>query len=242
MALGNGHRRLLAMFARLADARPFFVIAGPCVVESTAHCVQIAKEIRAIGERLGILVIFKASCDKANRRRADSFRGPGMGAGLEALRVVRETVGIPVTTDVHEPAQVQAAAQVCDMLQIPSLLCRQTDLISAAARSGRVVNIKKGQFATADIMLDAASKARMAAAEAVGQVAEGAGGGVLLTERGNSFGYDDLVVDPRNLVRLRNAGRGSGAGGESGTNSGRGVGSGVAGVGTVGDSGVVDNL
>ena len=222
------------MYATLAAARPFFVIAGPCVVESTSHCLEVAARLRDIGDRLEIPIVFKASFDKANRRCVDSYRGPGLEAGLHALRAVRDELGMPVTTDVHETDQVGPAAEGCDVLQIPALLCRQTDLICAAARSGRVVNIKKGQFASADIVLDAARKARRAACEAAAaQQAQcstppstsASGGGVLLTERGNTFGYDDLVVDPRNLTRLRHSDEGTRVG-EGGSHSQGGGGGG----------------
>jgi 2-dehydro-3-deoxyphosphooctonate aldolase (KDO 8-P synthase) len=223
----------------LSDARPFFVIAGPCLVESAAHCVAIASELREVGQRVGVPIIFKASFDKANRRRADAPRGAGLEAGLAALRAVKEATGLAVTTDVHEAWQCAPAAEVCDVLQIPALLCRQTDLLQAAAATGRIVNVKKGQFASAAVMADAAEKVRRAAAAArcggggggggSGSGGGGGGGGgggmVMLTERGNSFGYSDLVVDPLNLVRLRGGGGGGGSGGGGG---GGGCGGGAA--------------
>lgn len=172
---------------------PFFLIAGPCVIESESLCLYIAQTVKAVAEELGIPAIFKASFDKANRTAGDSFRGPGMTRGLEILAAVKAKTGMPLLTDIHEPAQVPAVAEVCDILQIPAFLCRQTDLTEAAARSGRVVNIKKGQFLSPWATKHLAQKVRQV---------EGAGE-VWLTERGASFGYGNLVVDMRSFPIMR---------------------------------------
>ena len=130
----------------LAQGRPLFLIAGPCVIESEAHALMMARRLSALARRLGVPYIFKSSFDKANRTSADSYRGPGLERGLEILARIRKEVGVPVLTDVHDVGQVAPAAKVCDVLQIPAFLCRQTDLLEAAGRSGAAVNIKKGQF------------------------------------------------------------------------------------------------
>ena len=189
--------------------RPFFVVAGPCVVESLDHALFMAERLQEIGSATGVPVIFKASYDKANRQELGSFRGPGLEEGLEVLRRVKEATGSFILTDVHETSEVDAVAEVADVLQIPALLCRQTDLITRAAETGRVVNIKKGQFASAHTAVLASEKARssqMLAGAVEGWEGErwaGGPAGVILTERGSMFGYDDIVVDPRNLVRMR---------------------------------------
>lgn len=169
---------------------PIFLIAGPCVLESEALALQVAQRLRAISDRLGIQVIFKGSFDKANRTSLSSYRGPGIDEGLAILAKVRAETGLSVITDVHEPAHVSAVAEVADMLQTPAFLARQTDLICAAARSGRPVNIKKAQFMAPQDMLPVLDKARAAAREA----------GLdddrfLLCERGTSFGYHRLIND-----------------------------------------------
>lgn len=172
-----------------------FLIAGPCVIESERHALMMARRIARIAERLDVPYIFKASYDKANRSSARSFRGFGMAEGLRILRHVKEEVGVPVITDVHESDQVAAAAEVADVLQIPAFLCRQTDLLQAAAASGRVVNVKKGQFlAPWDV------------ANLVEKVEAGGCRQILLTERGTSFGYNNLVVDMRSFPILRGFG------------------------------------
>lgn len=175
-----------------ADA-PFFLIAGPCVIESEGLCLYIAQTIKAIAEELNIPAVFKASFDKANRTAGDSYRGPGMAKGLEILASVKAKTGMPLLTDVHDPAQAQEVAQVCDILQIPAFLCRQTDLTEAAARTGRAVNIKKGQFLSPWATRHLVQKVRQT---------EGAGE-VLLTERGSSFGYGNLVVDMRSFPIMK---------------------------------------
>jgi 2-dehydro-3-deoxyphosphooctonate aldolase (KDO 8-P synthase) len=175
--------------------RPPILICGPCVIESGDHALMIARRVHEIASAAGIPLIFKASYDKANRSSAGSYRGPGPSDGLRILACIRETVGIPVLTDVHEVAQVPAAAEVCDVLQIPAFLCRQTDLLVAAGRTGRAVNIKKGQFLAPWDMGNAVEKV----------VATG-NQSILVTERGASFGYNNLVVDMRSFSVLRRFG------------------------------------
>jgi 2-dehydro-3-deoxyphosphooctonate aldolase (KDO 8-P synthase) len=176
--------------------RPFFLIAGPCVIESRELVLETAKRLRDMAIELEIPLIFKCSYDKANRSSGRSFRGPGMQEGLEILAEVRESVRVPVLTDVHSTAEVDAAAQVVDVLQTPAFLCRQTDLIEAAAASGKPVNIKKGQFLAPSDMINVVDKANAA----------GGAGRVLVCERGYSFGYNNLVVDMRSLAILRDTG------------------------------------
>jgi 2-dehydro-3-deoxyphosphooctonate aldolase (KDO 8-P synthase) len=171
---------------------PLLLIAGPCVIESEGHAVGLARTIRDIAARCGVPYVFKASYDKANRTSLSSFRGPGLAEGLRTLRRVREEVGVPVLTDIHEPAHAAPVAEVVDVLQIPAFLCRQTDLLVAAAQTGRVVNIKKGQFLAPSDMRHAAAKITAAGNDRV-----------ILTERGTSFGYHNLVVDMRSLPILR---------------------------------------
>ena len=167
---------------------PLFAICGPCVIESEAHAVETAKALRGISADTGVPLIFKASYDKANRTSAGSYRGPGIEEGLRTLAQVKRETGLPVLTDVHETAQVGPAAAVCDVLQIPAFLCRQTDLLLEAGRTGRAVNIKKGQFLSPWDFRHAADK-----------VASTGNDRILLTERGSSFGYNNLVVDFRGL-------------------------------------------
>lgn len=178
--------------------RPLFVIAGPCVIESEAMAMSTAQTLKAIGDRLGILLIYKSSFDKANRTSSSSFRGPGIDEGLRILEKVRHEVGIPVLTDVHETAQVAAVASVVDVLQTPAFLARQTDLIEAVARCGKAANIKKGQFMAPHDMAHVIAKARAAANEA------GKASTLMVTDRGASFGYNNLVSDMRGLVIMRN--------------------------------------
>jgi len=164
------------------------LISGPCVIESEELCLDVARALRKICGRLGIQYVFKASYDKANRTSASSFRGPGLEQGLEILRRVGERVGVPVLTDVHTEQQAAAAGEVVDILQIPAFLCRQTDLIRAAVATGKIVNIKKGQFLSPQEMEPVVAKARSAG-----------GTKLLLTERGTTFGYNNLVADMRSL-------------------------------------------
>jgi 2-dehydro-3-deoxyphosphooctonate aldolase (KDO 8-P synthase) len=177
---------------RVGGGAPLLLIAGPCVIESESHAIGIAQAVRDIARRAGVQYIFKASYDKANRTSGRSFRGPGLAEGLRVLGRVREAVGVPILTDIHEPAQAVPAAEVADVLQIPAFLSRQTDLIVAAAKTGRVVNLKKGQFlAPADMR------------HAIEKVTATGNSRVLVTERGFSFGYNNLVVDMRAFPMLR---------------------------------------
>jgi 2-dehydro-3-deoxyphosphooctonate aldolase (KDO 8-P synthase) len=169
-----------------------FLIAGPCVIESEEHALFMAASIAAICRELAVPYIFKASYDKANRTSLASYRGPGLIEGLRILREVRERVQVPVLTDVHEAAQAAAAGEVVDVLQIPAFLCRQTDLLAAAAHTGRAVNVKKGQFVAPQDMRHAVAKIR-----------QSGNSRVALTERGASFGYHNLVVDMRSLAIMR---------------------------------------
>ncbi len=171
------------------------VIAGPCVVESEERTLETAHVLAAMAERLGLPLVFKSSFDKANRSSIETFRGPGLEEGLRVLRLVKEETGLPVLTDVHEPDQCGPAAEVCDVLQIPAFLCRQTDLVVAAARTGRAVNIKKGQFMAPDGMRRIVDKARSAGNDRV-----------TVTERGVSFGYQNLVVDMRSFAMMQDDG------------------------------------
>ena len=172
--------------------RSLVLIAGPCVIESSDHAVNLGGKIAEIAKRLKMPYIFKASFDKANRTSITSFRGPGLDDGLKTLERVKQTVGVPILTDIHDASQAAPAATVADVLQIPAFLSRQTDLIVAAARTGRVVNVKKGQFLAPEDMKNVVAK-----------LAEVGCREVLLTERGASFGYHNLVVDMRALVTLR---------------------------------------
>jgi 2-dehydro-3-deoxyphosphooctonate aldolase (KDO 8-P synthase) len=175
--------------------RPFF-IAGPCVIESERHCLKMAESLARIAERSHVDLVFKASYDKANRTSAHSYRGPGLHEGLRILERAREASGLPILSDVHDVSQVGAAAQVCDVLQIPAFLCRQTDLVIAAARTGRAVNLKKGQFVSPPEMRHVLAKALATNNR-----------NVLLTERGTFFGYNNLVVDFRSFVVMRSFGQ-----------------------------------
>jgi 2-dehydro-3-deoxyphosphooctonate aldolase (KDO 8-P synthase) len=171
------------------------LIAGPCVIESEELCVEVATALARACRRLGVTYIFKASFDKANRSSGQSFRGPGLEEGLKILARVRAKIDVPVLTDVHTEEQCDRAAEFVDVLQIPAFLCRQTDLIQAAARTGRIVNIKKGQFLSPREMSQAVRKAEDAGGEML-----------LLTERGATFGYNNLVADMRSIPILRQFG------------------------------------
>ncbi|AVL71106.1 3-deoxy-8-phosphooctulonate synthase [Oligella urethralis] len=178
--------------------KPFFLIAGPCVIESRAMIMDIAAELKAITDDLQIPFIFKSSFDKANRSSSASFRGLGMVEGLDILAQVREILGVPVLTDVHDQSQVAAVAEAVDVLQTPAFLCRQTDFIRACAATLKPVNIKKGQFLAPLDMLQVVNKAREAALDAGGD-----GNNILVCERGASFGYNNLVSDMRSLALMR---------------------------------------
>src|SRR3954471_24026723 len=179
-------------FTDFGPDRPLVLIAGPCVIESEAHVHFIARAIR--DSVANTPFVFKASFDKANRTSVDAYRGPGLAEGIRILAGVKSE-GFPILTDIHEPAQAEAAAEVADILQIPAFLCRQTDLLLAAGRTGRIVNIKKGQFVAPHDIHRAADK-----------VASTGNTQVVLTERGSSFGYNNLVVDMRGLKIMRDAG------------------------------------
>lgn len=181
--------------------RPFFLIAGPCVIESEAMVLDIAFRMKEITDKLGIPYLFKASFDKANRTSGKSFRGPGLNEGLRILSEVKAKVGVPVLTDVHTEAEVPEVAAVVDMLQTPAFLCRQTDFIHACAKSGKPVNIKKGQFLAPHDMVNVVKKAREAALEA-GLDPES----FTVCERGATFGYGNLVSDMRSLAIMRETG------------------------------------
>lgn len=180
--------------ATFGDGR-LTIIAGPCVIESAEHALMMARECSARAKAAGVDFVFKSSFDKANRSSIQSFRGLGMEAGLEVLRQVKADLGLPVLTDVHEISQVEPVAEVADVLQIPAFLSRQTDLILAAAKSGRAVNVKKGQFLAPADARNIVDKARAAGCEKL-----------LLTERGVSFGYNNLVVDMRSFAIMREFG------------------------------------
>ena len=173
-------------------AGELFLIAGPCVIESEEHAVKMAESIGGVARALRLPYIFKASYDKANRTSLKSYRGPGLDEGLRILNKIARTVRVPVLTDVHEAVDVQRVAEIADVIQIPAFLCRQTDLLVAAARSGRAINIKKGQFVSPWDMRHAVEKCRAAGNEQI-----------LVTERGSSFGYNNLVVDMRSLAIMR---------------------------------------
>jgi len=183
------------LWRALARKGPLFLIAGPCVIESEAHPHKVAARLKVLTRRLGIPWIFKASYDKANRSSLGSYRGPGIERGLEILASVRERHRVPILTDVHEVAQVEPAAAVADVLQIPAFLCRQTDLVRAAAATGKIVNIKKGQFMSPWDMGSVLEKA-----------ASTGNRRVMVTERGFTFGYSNLVVDMRSFPVLRSFG------------------------------------
>ncbi len=180
---------------RFGANAPLFLIAGPCVIESEAHATSMAERLGAIAAELGIPYIFKASYDKANRSSVASFRGPQQEEGLRILATIKKHTGLPILSDVHDVSQVGPAAEVCDILQIPAFLCRQTDLLAAAGRTGRVVNVKKGQFVAPWEMANAAEK-----------IASTGNEKIILTERGSSFGYQNLVVDMRSFAIMRKFG------------------------------------
>ena len=179
----------------IGGGSPLALIAGPCVIESEPHALGLARALRDISARAGVQFIFKASYDKANRTSLQSYRGPGLAEGLRVLRRVRDELGVPILTDIHEPGQAAEAARVADVLQIPAFLSRQTDLLAAAARTGKPVNIKKGQFlAPGDVRF------------AIAKVTAAGNDRVIVTERGVSFGYNNLVVDMRAFPILRSLG------------------------------------
>jgi 2-dehydro-3-deoxyphosphooctonate aldolase (KDO 8-P synthase) len=180
---------------RVGGDAPLFLIAGPCVIESESHAMETAEHVATIADEVGVPLIFKASYDKANRSSLSSYRGPGLKAGLRILAQIKKRTGLPILTDVHDVAQVGPAAEVCDILQVPAFLSRQTDLLVAAGRSGRAVNIKKGQFLSPWDIAHAAEKVVSTGNEKI-----------ILTERGASFGYQNLVVDMRSFPIMRKLG------------------------------------
>jgi 2-dehydro-3-deoxyphosphooctonate aldolase (KDO 8-P synthase) len=184
-----------AIWKALTVPRRLFLIAGPCVVESEKLCLQVAAALKETCGSMGIFYVFKASFDKANRTSSETFRGPGLEAGLETLAKVRAKIGVPVLTDIHNESQAAIAAGVADILQIPAFLCRQTDLIEAAAVTGRILNLKKGQFLSPAEMGQVIKKARRAGARRI-----------LVTERGTTFGYNNLVADMRSIPIMRRFG------------------------------------
>ena len=180
---------------KIGADRPLVLIAGPCVIESEAATLRHAERLMTICNGLGMPLIFKASYDKANRTSIGSFRGPGLKEGLKILAKVKESLGLPVLSDIHSIEQIAPAAEVLDVLQIPAFLCRQTDLLVAAAKSGRVINVKKGQFLAPWDMKNVA-----------GKLAASGNENIILTERGVSFGYNNLVVDMRSFPVMRSSG------------------------------------
>jgi 2-dehydro-3-deoxyphosphooctonate aldolase (KDO 8-P synthase) len=183
------------IWKNLNSPRQLFLIAGPCVIENEKLCFQVAATLKKICRELGIFYVFKASFDKANRTSAKSFRGIGIENGVQILARVREKFELPVLTDIHNEAQVAATAEVVDILQIPAFLCRQTDLIEAASATGKIVNLKKGQFLSPQEMGQVAEKAKRAGAKKI-----------LLTERGTTFGYNNLVADMRSIPIMKSFG------------------------------------
>jgi len=180
---------------RLGGGNPLFLIAGPCVIESEAHALMMAEKVAKIAADVGVPYIFKASYDKANRSSLEAFRGPGLKEGLRILRKVKSELKLPILTDIHDVSQAEPAAEVCDVLQIPAFLARQTDLLIAAGKTGRVINLKKGQFLSPWDMANVAEK-----------VASTGNTKITLTERGTSFGYQNLVVDMRSFPIMQRTG------------------------------------
>ncbi len=180
---------------KIGAGQPLALLAGPCVIEGLERSLKIGRAIKEITTRLGIPYIFKASFDKANRSSYTAFRGPGLEEGLKILKTIKDELQVPIVSDIHCITQVEAAAEILDVLQIPAFLCRQTDLLNAAAKTGKTVNIKKGQFLSPKDMENAARKIREAGNE-----------NILLTERGASFGYNNLVVDMRSFPIMRSFG------------------------------------
>ena len=189
LAAGN------ALFGELKSSQPFFLMAGPNVIQSEEHIFAMCRELKRVTDELDVPFIFKSSFDKANRTSITSFRGPGIDEGLRILQAVKTTFNVPIVTDIHTEAQAEPVSAVADVMQIPAFLCRQTDLLLAAGRTGRVINIKKGQFCAPSVMRNSAKKVFSTGNE-----------NVLLCERGSTFGYSDLVVDMRNIPLMRDAG------------------------------------
>ncbi len=180
----------MELYSKLKEK--FFIICGPNVIESETHTLYMATEIKKILDKYDVMFIFKTSYDKANRTSLNSYRGLGMDEGLRILNKVKETLKVPIITDIHESSQAEIVSEVADIIQIPAFLCRQTDLLEAASMTNKVIHIKKGQFCSADVMHKSKEK-----------VIQFGNPNVILCERGNSFGYNDLIVDPRNLIWLK---------------------------------------
>ncbi|MFY9224025.1 MAG: 3-deoxy-8-phosphooctulonate synthase [Blastocatellia bacterium] len=187
--MDNLHKKIVN---EIFTEKRFFLIAGPCVIESEAHAIKMAREIQKITSQLDICYVFKASYDKANRTAINSFRGLGLEEGLRILSLIRSEFNLPILTDIHEIEQAKAAAEVVDILQIPAFLCRQTDLLIAAAQTGKIVNVKKGQFLAPWDMKNVVEKLTASGCQ-----------NAILTERGASFGYNNLVVDMRGFPIMR---------------------------------------
>jgi len=179
----------------VGEQQPLLLIAGPCALESKELALEVASAMKAICEQLGLSYVFKASFDKANRTSLSSYRGPGLEEGLAILAEIRESLQVPVISDVHDVTQVEAAAEVLDIIQIPAVLCRQPDLLTAVSRTGKPINLKKGQFVSPWDM-----------ANAVGKIRDGGTSKIMLVERGSCFGYNNLVVDMRSLPVMRSLG------------------------------------
>ena len=188
-------REIVLGSLRLGGGNPLFLIAGPCVIESEAHARKIAEQVARLAADAGVPYIFKASYDKANRSSVKSFRGPGLKEGLRVLGKIKNDLKLPILTDIHEASHAEPAAQVCDVLQIPAFLSRQTDLLTAAAKTGRVVNVKKAQFLSPWDMTNVVEKISAAGNDKI-----------IITERGASFGYQNLVVDMRSFPILQKLG------------------------------------
>ena len=188
-------REIVLGSLRLGGANPLFLIAGPCVIESEKHARTIAERVARVAADAGVPYIFKASYDKANRSSVKSFRGPGLKEGLRVLAKIKSDLKLPILTDIHDASQAEPAAEVCDVLQIPAFLSRQTDLLAAAAKTGRVVNVKKAQFLSPWDMTNVVEK-----------IAASGNDKIILTERGASFGYQNLVVDMRSFPILQKLG------------------------------------
>lgn len=180
------------LFKNLKENKNFFLISGPCVIESLEHCLHMCENIKTICDKLNIQYIFKASFDKANRTSINSYRGPGIQEGIKILKKIKEKYNVPICTDVHEPWQCKLLSEVVDIIQIPAFLCRQTDLLVAAGETNKIISVKKGQFCNHITMKNAYDK-----------LLTTGNNKIILTDRGNMFGYDDLIVDFRNLVKMR---------------------------------------
>jgi 2-dehydro-3-deoxyphosphooctonate aldolase (KDO 8-P synthase) len=190
-----GMKEIRVSNIRIGPGNPLVLIAGPCVIESEAQCIDAAMYLRDLAEEVGIPLIFKSSYDKANRSSVDSYRGPGLREGLRILKRVKDELFLPVLTDVHEVNQVGPAAEAVDVLQIPAFLCRQTDLVQEVARSGKVVNVKKGQFMSP-----------YEVANIIEKIERAGNSRIILTERGTCFGYNTLIVDMRSIPIMQNLG------------------------------------